>query len=60
MTSDRARKRAIRARMAETGEPYTVAARATDDARQSGLVSLNPAPPVPVADPDAPPTDFPG
>jgi hypothetical protein len=30
MTSDRARKRQIRARMAATGEPYTVAARAVD------------------------------
>ncbi|KEZ35846.1 hypothetical protein [Frankia sp. CeD] len=30
MAENRARKRAIRARMAETGEPYTVAMRAVD------------------------------
>lgn len=32
MATDRARKRAIRTRMAETGEPYSVAARAVDAA----------------------------
>jgi hypothetical protein len=30
MTSDKARKTAVRGRMAETGEPYSVAARALD------------------------------
>src|SRR5579883_1745622 len=32
MTGDRARKRAVRARMAATGEPYSVAARHVADA----------------------------
>jgi hypothetical protein len=36
VTDDRARKKAIRARMATTGEPYSVAARAVDAAAAAG------------------------
>jgi hypothetical protein len=36
MTDDKARKRAIRARMAATGEPYSVAARHLDTAAEAG------------------------
>ena len=41
MTRDRARKQAIRARMAATGEPYSVAARQLADAPPAGTGSLD-------------------
>lgn len=43
MTRDRARKKAIRARMAATGEPYTAAARGLDAAGADAASTDNPA-----------------
>lgn len=58
MTENRARKRTIRARMAATGEPYTVAARAVDAERHLGEPIQGPDEPAYFNAPEVPPMVF--